>query len=416
MRTHAPTAFVGVALAAALALTCPRPALAATQAEVDNAQAQLSELMQQSYAASQELNKTKSWLEQTEGKLADISGDLEDCDKLYNEARENLSTHVSASYKRGPIELLDIVLNSSSFEDLTSNLYYAAKITRQDAEAVDQFNESKKQLEAERESLEQAQSEQRELVRLQEQQAAALASKQAAQQSYLDGLSAELRSQIDVERAETEARAAVDEQAQGTNPSQDQQGGDQQTQETPTITDQQPTEPSPSQPSEPATEPSQEPAPEPAPAPEPEPTPAPRPSTSSSGRQAIVDLAMSQLGVGYGYAATTWNVKLDCSGLTYLAYQKAGYDIPRCQNYRNGGTNSQAYVVHARDWKTRVEDLEIGDIVFYGSSWDATDHVGIYCGNGQNIEANPQGVLVQAVYDPNWHPTWHNFVGGGSPL
>ncbi len=130
----------------------------------------------------------------------------------------------------------------------------------------------------------------------------------------------------------------------------------------------------------------------------------------------LLKLCKSQMGVPYKRGATKWNELMDCSGLTFLAYQHAGIDIPRFQSYWGGGENSQVYLVHTKNWKTRVEDLVPGDIVFYGKSWKQTDHVGIYAGNGMNYEAGPDEVIFRTVIDPNWDPKWHRFIGGGSPV
>lgn len=138
--------------------------------------------------------------------------------------------------------------------------------------------------------------------------------------------------------------------------------------------------------------------------------------TSELGAR-VAEKALTQVGVPYVAYANEWNKALDCSGLTYCAYQQAGVNIPRNQNYQHGGENTQCgWVRRNGDWKTSIDQLEVGDIVFYGATWNNTQHVGIYIGNGMNIEGTGPVAKVMPVYEENWHPTWHTFIGGGSPV
>lgn len=133
----------------------------------------------------------------------------------------------------------------------------------------------------------------------------------------------------------------------------------------------------------------------------------------------IVEIARTRLGVPYVKGGTDWDHGMDCSGLTYQVYAHAGYDIPRCQSWAAGHTPETSQVALVRSlghWKTSIDELEPGDIVFYGNSWDTTEHVGIYSGNGMNVEEAGDDCLERPVAIEGWSPSWHTFVGGGSPL
>ena len=77
----------------------------------------------------------------------------------------------------------------------------------------------------------------------------------------------------------------------------------------------------------------------------------------------------------------------DCSGLTLYAYEKVGIILPRT-----------AAAQYAASEPVKPEDMQIGDLVFYGSSASSIHHVGIYIGGGYMIDAPRPGTQVR--FDP----------------
>lgn len=96
----------------------------------------------------------------------------------------------------------------------------------------------------------------------------------------------------------------------------------------------------------------------------------------------IVDKASNYLGVRYRWGGTDAGYGLDCSGLVYNALNDAGIPVPR--------TSAQGY----RDMSKAIKESSVkpGDLVFFGYG-NTVDHVGIYAGNGQMIDA--PGAKVQ---------------------
>jgi peptidoglycan DL-endopeptidase CwlO len=122
------------------------------------------------------------------------------------------------------------------------------------------------------------------------------------------------------------------------------------------------------------------------------PTPTPKagpvdipPSSSRAGT--AVNAAMSQVGVGYRYAAAEPGVAFDCSGLTMWAWGQAGVGLP----HQSAG--QAASVPHVP-----ASAAQPGDLIFY---YSPISHVGLYIGGGQMVHAsNPgTGVVVASV---NW--------------
>ncbi len=103
------------------------------------------------------------------------------------------------------------------------------------------------------------------------------------------------------------------------------------------------------------------------------------PNTTSNS---IVDKASNYLGVRYRWGGTDAGYGLDCSGLVYNALNDAGISVPR--------TSAQGY----RDMSKAIKESSVkpGDLVFFGYG-NTVDHVGIYAGNGQMIDA--PGAKVQ---------------------
>ena len=90
----------------------------------------------------------------------------------------------------------------------------------------------------------------------------------------------------------------------------------------------------------------------------------------------IVDKASNYLGIKYTYGGKDASTGLDCSGLVYKALNDAGVNVP---------------ILTAEGYKQMAKSIsqanaKPGDLVFFGAN-GVSDHVGIYMGNGQMINA-----------------------------
>lgn len=112
----------------------------------------------------------------------------------------------------------------------------------------------------------------------------------------------------------------------------------------------------------------------------PAPGTAPPPSTIG---EAAVQAAESYLGppaTWYCWGGASRSC-LDCSGLVMLAYQAVGVYLP---HYSGGQFDDTERVP--------LSDIQPGDLLFYGYNGD--EHVAMYVGNGQMIEAPETGYQV----------------------
>ncbi|WP_201846066.1 C40 family peptidase [Myceligenerans indicum] len=141
------------------------------------------------------------------------------------------------------------------------------------------------------------------------------------------------------------------------------------------------------------------PAPEPEPEPEPEPAAVPTASPAaptptaadlppSAAGSAVVEVAMRYLGVPYLWGGTTPS-GFDCSGFTWYVFQQIGIDLPRTSSEQQyAGTPVPASAAQP------------GDLIW------SPGHIGIYAGDGMQIEAPSPGKSVR--YTAIWQssPTY----------
>jgi cell wall-associated NlpC family hydrolase len=122
--------------------------------------------------------------------------------------------------------------------------------------------------------------------------------------------------------------------------------------------------------------------------------PAPPPNSRAD---IAIRAAMSLIGVPYVWGGAS-RYGLDCSGLIMLAYDAAGVYFPHYSGAQ-----------YADTVRVPLVDIQPGDLLFYG--YGGSQHVAMYVGNGQMIEAETFGTTVHIT------PVrlGYGFVGLGRP-
>ena len=113
------------------------------------------------------------------------------------------------------------------------------------------------------------------------------------------------------------------------------------------------------------------------------------------GAATAVNTAKAQLGKPYVYGAAGPDT-FDCSGLTMYAWRAGGVGLPHSAEMQY---NAIAHIA--------VSQLQPGDLVFF---YTPIEHVGIYVGGGQMIDAPYTGAVVR--YDSIYRDS---LVGAGRP-
>lgn len=226
MKRSLRTRIAACAIAATLVASgSPVIALAeVSQADVDAARQQLDFLSMKYADVDEKLQDTYYQLDQTNQEYASKQAESEQTKQQLEHAQDALAKSVAATYKSGGGDtLLSLVLGSSDFESFVGNVVYAQQVSDKRVAAINTVKDLRSQYDDELAALETLKAEQEQLASQQEQEAADLASRQAEQQSYVNGLSEELRAQIKaadeaaVAQGQTAAQAAQESLQNGTS-------------------------------------------------------------------------------------------------------------------------------------------------------------------------------------------------------
>jgi cell wall-associated NlpC family hydrolase len=121
--------------------------------------------------------------------------------------------------------------------------------------------------------------------------------------------------------------------------------------------------------------------------------------TTSGTVIAAISFAAEQLNTPYLWGGTGTG-GFDCSGLVQAAYRRAGISLPRvAQSQFDAGPAV-----------TSGTSVEPGDLVFFGTGPNSVDHVGLYVGAGEMIDAPHTGALVR--FD---NADWSDLAGATRP-
>ncbi len=108
------------------------------------------------------------------------------------------------------------------------------------------------------------------------------------------------------------------------------------------------------------------------------------PAPPGDSRAAIaIQAAESYIGTWYCWGGASRSC-VDCSGLTMLAYEAAGISFPHYSGAQYQDT-----------MRVPLYDIQPGDLLFYGYNGD--EHVAMYVGHGDMIEAEMTGTRVHIV-------------------
>ncbi len=129
-----------------------------------------------------------------------------------------------------------------------------------------------------------------------------------------------------------------------------------------------------------------------------------RSKPNTAALQAVM-FAVDKIGLPYvwgGNGEEAGHDGFDCSGLTTAAYGSAGISLMRTAHTQ----------YHSVPLVPADEELQLGDLVFFGDPATKIHHVGIYIGNRQMIDAPTFG---QAVQVHNYRKPGDNYAGAGRP-
>ena len=309
------------------------PVYADLETDLANAQAQLE-------ALGEEYAQLIDDLDESARELEIIQGEIEETKDKLAQSQALLASNMADTYKMGGGQMVEVVLGASSFDDLMSRVFYANKVSEAQADAIEQVQELKAELEASKKQQE------REMEQTEAKIEEVKANQEEAQ-TLVNSLSAEMREQLEAEARRNEELAAGMQAAEDAS----QEGDD----FVATDTDASNTESQPSDDNDDSDSSSSN-----------------RPSggTSTVGGSAL-SYALSQEGVADVMGGASPSEGFDCSGLVMWAYAQIGVSLP------HGASWQAEYIQQHGRWITDMSQLQYGDLVFYSG------HVAFYVGNGQ---------------------------------
>ena len=336
-----------------------------------------------------ELKDCQNSLDENEGNLQKIATEIVNKEQEITQttqkldaAKEILSKRVRSSYKSGVASMLELIMGSTSMEDLVSRIHYMDSVSQEDARTINDVRDLSRELASQKSALEEQQAKEKAQGEKLQSQIDDIQSKLSEAQSYYNSLSAEAQAAIQKQAENTDSQAAyvmgaIQENSDNTQPAagnssaqSDNQGNNQNDGGGSS-------------------------------------TPSPSHSNSYSDAGGPVSNAYQFLGKGYRYiwgSNNPSNGGFDCSGFTQYIFRLSGYSISRT-------TWTQRDEIKAKgNWKTSPSQLVAGDLVFF----NGCNHVGIYVGGDQFIHSSSsRGPVCVSL---SGYLRYSSFYGGGSIL
>ena len=345
---------------------------------------QLATLQNALSTTSEALEATRSQVTETQEKIDATSAELA-------QKRGVLSDRMRSAYKGGSETALDVILGSTSVEDLVSRVYYLDKVNDSDANAIDEVRSLTGQLQQQMSDLENQQSEQEAQAAEAQQNLSSYESEVERAQSYYNSLDSQVQEALAKEAAHQAEQSSHGSTTGGisnavstvenTNAAQN-NGGVANTDNATNKGD---------APAQDQTKPSAGEGPNGGGGGDSGTT---TPSKGSA-HPGIVSCAAQFLGYPYKsyYQGVNYGPNadgFDCCGLVATAYHLAGYSLPYATTV--GGLMS--YIKGRGNWKScslsNYQDvLAVGDVIFCSPG-----HVAIYAGGSTMIHAPVPGKYV----------------------
>ena len=136
------------------------PSSTQLQAQLDQARADLESMGDQLATLQNALSTTSEALEATRSQVTETQEKIDATSAELAQKRGVLSDRMRSAYKGGSETALDVILGSTSVEDLVSRVYYLDKVNDSDANAIDEVRSLTEQLQQQMSDLENQQSEQ----------------------------------------------------------------------------------------------------------------------------------------------------------------------------------------------------------------------------------------------------------------
>ncbi len=162
------------------------------QAEADRIQQQLNSLKQQSDVIAQEYNDKLTELDSIRYLISDNTEKLKKAQNDYEQAKKVLGSRIRAIYIEGQIDSVEVLLESTSLDDLLSRYDFLNSIANQDLTVFKEMKDLRREIAVRQRDLEDQETRQRQAVAQTQQTQAELQASLSAQESLLASVNAEV--------------------------------------------------------------------------------------------------------------------------------------------------------------------------------------------------------------------------------
>jgi cell wall-associated NlpC family hydrolase len=309
------------------------------QAEAQRVLAQIQELdgdlglVIESYNAAQiELDRIEAEQRANERRLKIARTNLGD-------AQSNLETRLVELYVNGQTDLIEILLGSSSLDEILDGLETANRVSSQDSQILDEVRRFRKEVKEREAELEKAMSRQEQVVAERAAKRDEIEAAMAERQQLLSSIKDQI-ARIQAEERERQRRLEAQARARIASQPTSSGGGD---------------------------------------------APTGAPPSQHGG---VVGIAMQYLGIPYRWGGSSPSTGFDCSGFVMYVYSQVGVSLPHnaAMQYGYGSPVSRS-------------ELQPGDLVFF----NGLGHNGIYIGGGQFIHSPHTGDVVKISSLSGWY-------------
>ena len=386
MPTAARLTTLVLALVATLALA---GAVAADPDKIDAKRAQAEQVLAQIHELDMELELAiEAWnganirLEQLEGQLAVSQQRLEIAKASLSRARATVDERLVELYQGGEIDVVEVLLGATSFDDLLDGLDTASRVAEDDARILEDVRTSKAEVERQRDAIQRALARQREIVAERAARRDEIEQGLAERRALYDSVREEI-AVLEEEERQRQARLAAQARRQAAQIERRQAEARQTSRES---------QRGQAEGGQAEQDPAPNPAPNPKPDRKPDRKPNPSPPPAGPGHPEVVPIALRYLGVPYRWGGASPS-GFDCSGFTMYVYGKIGISLPHLVSwqYRYGRQVSRSH-------------LAAGDLVFF----NGLGHVGIYIGGGRFVHSPHTGdvVKISSIHESWYRSSW----------
>lgn len=346
-------------------------ASAASATSIEQITAQMNELYMEAEQTQYDLISANNHVEKIADLIASIDVQIEKCSAELEVAKKNLAKFVAEEYKQGGVSLLDIIFNSTSFEEFLSQVTYANKIAEHTQAAIKRVDDLYAQLTLKKSELEQALADQQRYITEQQESTVAAEVANEAAIAFIEQLPQDVVEQLasaSAEQREEAMQATInilsnmdEEQLESIGLSSDIDFSSTES-FTETVA-----------------------------------------ATTGGDSSDMLSRVYSLLGSGYqysgyNYTGDTSTSSFTCSGVVDYGLGRDSRSSSPETLYEEVGTNIT----------TDVSSLQPGDLVFYSYGDREVGHVAVYIGDGQVIDSIPNGGVQVRDVD------YMEVVGGGS--